>query len=426
MEAIRKALKFSGLKQSFIIYVLITFLLATTLSCLAIWGCISLQRYILPENEVYVAVTTSEENNGSIFVEIVMMDLEDFLKENTQDNDEYEDSSQSNVSYSIHEEKNTYAMLSFKRKLIYQASKIAMVALPLLFSLFAILLCGYVYYRRKLKQPITLLTMAAQRIANEDLDFNIVYDQEDEMGQLCTSFEHMRVMLKENNQNLWKALEDRKQLQQSVAHDIRNPIAIMQGYAQYLQLQLTNANPSKEKMMTIVENILQTSKRLERYTDSLRTISRLEEFVLQPQLIEFSSLFLTLQKDLALLTQHTNIQLLWENHVTQNQLYLDSKVLYRILENLISNAIRYAKTTITIQCSTKNSQLFTVVTDDGIGFNERILHAQQQHFHIDTQDENHTGMGLTICQVLCRKHNGYLQLTNNTHGGAKITFVLSS
>ena len=103
------------------------------------------------------------------------------------------------------------------------------------------------------------------------------------MGALCASFEQMRQTLKENNQKLWDMLEERRRLQGSVAHDLRNPIAIIQGYAQYLQLNLSGGGISKEKISFVVANILQTSHRLERYTDSLRTISRLEEDVYKRQ-----------------------------------------------------------------------------------------------------------------------------------------------
>ena len=57
----------------------------------------------------------------------------------------------------------------------------------------------------------------------------------DELGQLCAAFESMRQALVDNNRLLWDMLEERRALQASVAHDLRNPIAIMGGYVEHLQ-----------------------------------------------------------------------------------------------------------------------------------------------------------------------------------------------
>ena len=211
-----------------------------------------------------------------------------------------------------------------------------MIALPIFFSLAGILLCGLLFYRNKLKTPILLLTSATKQIADQNLDFQISYPSADEMGTLCASFEQMRQILKENNQKLWDMLEERRRLQGSVAHDLRNPIAIIQGYAQYLQLSLSGDKISREKISSVVANILHTSHRLERYTDSLRTISRLEELEVQVQPVNFASLSSDMREDLSLLTEEKNLELDWENTVVEEGLNLDTKILYRILENLIA------------------------------------------------------------------------------------------
>ena len=140
-------------------------------------------------------------------------------------------SDEQNVKYSVTKIENSFTALSPKRQLVYQASQIGMIVLPVFFSLTGILLCGLLFYRRKLKTPILLLASATQQIAEQGLDFQISYPRADEMGALCASFEQMRQILKENNQKLWDMLEERRRLQRSVAHDLRNPIAIIQGYS---------------------------------------------------------------------------------------------------------------------------------------------------------------------------------------------------
>ena len=80
------------------------------------------------------------------------------------------------------------------------------------------------FYKNKLKKPIDILNGASKKIANNNLDFKIQYDSKDEMGQLCSSFEKMRISLSENNSRMWRSMEERKRLNAAFAHDLRTPL----------------------------------------------------------------------------------------------------------------------------------------------------------------------------------------------------------
>lgn len=162
---------------------------------------------------------------------------------------------------------NHFESLTPKRKLAYQVSGIMMIALPLLFSMVGILLCGFFFYRYKLSKPLKLLSNATEQIASKNLDFTLSYDNKDEMGGLCRSFEQMRQVLDENNRALWKMLEERKLLQASVAHDLRNPIAIISGYAEYLQMNLSKESFTRERIATIADHIYLSAGRLKKSTE---------------------------------------------------------------------------------------------------------------------------------------------------------------
>ena len=223
-------------------------------------------------------------------------------------------------------------------------------------------------------------------------------------------------------------LEERRRLQGAVAHDLRNPIAIIQGYAQYLQLSLSGNKISREKISSVAANILHTSHRLERYTDSLRTISRLEELEVQVQPVNFASLSSDMREDFRSLTAVKILELDWEYTFVEAELNLDTKILYRILENLIGNAVRFANRKIKVQFSYCQRILTTTVSDDGPGFPQKVLNSKDSYAYayMGSDDENHLGMGLAICRVLCRKHGGQLTLSNSDQGGATIKFVLLS
>ena len=69
--------------------------------------------------------------------------------------------------------------------------KLPIVATPI-YSAFCIIAAALLFYRNRLKKPLVELRTASEKIANNDLDFSIDYDNNDELGQLCASFEIMR------------------------------------------------------------------------------------------------------------------------------------------------------------------------------------------------------------------------------------------
>ena len=75
------------------------------------------------------------------------------------------------------------------------------------------------------------------------------------MGILCGSFEQMRQTLRENYREMWNLLEERRLLQASIAHDLRNPIAVIEGYTEYLQMNLAKGKLNNQRVLKIAENL---------------------------------------------------------------------------------------------------------------------------------------------------------------------------
>ena len=76
--------------------------------------------------------------------------------------------------------------------------------LPILIYIGALFVTASMFYRLKLKEPLTLLKNGANRIIENNLDFAIEAKSQDELGQLCIAFETMRKTLLDNNRELWR------------------------------------------------------------------------------------------------------------------------------------------------------------------------------------------------------------------------------
>ena len=96
----------------------------------------------------------------------------------------------------------------------------------------------------------------------------------------------------------------------------------------------------------------------------------------------------------------------------------------QVFENLLSNAVRYAKSSISIQYALANDTLSITVSDDWPGFDDTALKSAVNPFYTTENKSNtgqHLGLGLNICKILCERHNGNIILSNGIETGASVT-----
>ena len=105
---------------------------------------------------------------------------------------------------------------------------------------------------------------------------------------------------------------------------------------------------------------------------------------------------------------------------------MDATLVHRMLDNTISNAVRYARSYIKVTVIWVEDQLIITVTDDGAGFSDEALRTATQPFYKENSENDHFGLGLSICNTLCQKHGGKLQISNQDQGGACVTMTIKT
>ena len=435
--------------------VFFTFCGVVSLSGLIIVACVSFRRYLLPdEDAAYLTVeqvmddgTTTSSTHWLPFGEETRLPILYWEEEGTAEGDEgtgrtnresifQEGDSLRTIihgpvmdaTYSIQKIERSYDTLTPKRKIAYQLCGVAMVAGPVLLSMGGIFFCGFYFYRKRLSAPLRLLADATEQIASQNLDFSLEYGCGDEMGALCRSFELMRRELAENNKAMWKLLEQRRLMQASIAHDLRNPIAIIRGYTEYLQINLPGGKISREKAERIAGNLNLAAKRLEQYTESVRKLNQMEDMKIDRRQLSAGEWMKDIREDLEIMAAGAGKTLCLENVLQEGSILADSTVLYRILENIFENAFRFARSTVHASFSMEGRRLQITVTDDGRGFPEEFLRREWNRAGLPLRherQEGHLGMGLTISRILCEKHGGSLELGNAVPHGGIVKMILA-
>ncbi len=318
----------------------------------------------------------------------------------------------------------TWQPLSTWDTVAYYGSYAAMVGLPVFYIAVGIGAAAAVYYRKKLREPITQLQNGVERIQEDNLDFHIEYDGDDELGRLCCSMEKMRRELRQKHKALWESLEQRKLLNASVSHDLRTPITVLKGYLDYLEKNIPQDKLKEDMLFDTVSSMQGAVNRLELYVKSVRDIEKIENIEIEKRSENVKLLLNELRSNVQQLTRDKEIII--SNDITIDKIQIDKGVFFRILENLLQNALRYAEEQVSINLSHKKDFLILTVKDDGKGFSAADLEKATTVFYSNDKEKQHFGIGLSVCKILCEKHGGLLYVGNQKEKGACVTAKLKS
>ncbi|MDQ0086932.1 signal transduction histidine kinase [Paenibacillus anaericanus] len=283
-----------------------------------------------------------------------------------------------------------------------------------------IILAAYLFYRNKLKKPIELINQSAAKIAEHDLDFSLRYESKDEMGRLCASLETMRSSLENNYREMWRMMEERKRLNAVFAHDLRTPLTVLRGYSDFLSNYIPHHKVSEEKLLSTVFAISKHTERIENYVATMNDVQKLEDISIYARETNARELVEQITSTAQMLGNQFAININVVNHIKDEFINVDPKIVLRVIDNLLSNALRFAKGYIEITLQVMGKELIIEVSDDGCGFSHEDLKQGTKAFYRTHSEESvHFGLGLYICKTLCEKHGGEFLLSNNEIGGAK-------
>lgn len=317
---------------------------------------------------------------------------------------------------SVEIRKNTESISEKYILLLDMADLFKCTVIPL-WSLICIVICGIIFYRRKIEKPVAILSGASENISNNRLDFSVEAPEENELGDLCLSFEKMRAALQDNNLEMWRQVEERKRLNAAFAHDLRTPLTVLKGQSEMLVKYAPKM--SEDKIVSTAEMMKRHIIRLENYVDTMSDLRRLEDIEVTKERIEVKEFEKQLRITGTAICKEKDFTL-FQNLSDRQSVKIDITVVMQVYENLLSNALRYTKTKIEVTVDRHNEFLMLIVADDGTGFTSKDLsNAMKPFYRAESESHNeHFGMGLNICKILCEKHGGYIQISNEN--GAKV------
>lgn len=395
MEKIKQQFYNMSLKKSLLLILSVALFLIIILSSTTVLLTSSLRQMILDNRTIHIAVDTaiiSENITGTYEI--------------SPSNDEYQ-----------------YSELANQDKFIYLSATVAMIALPTLYLVLGTIFIVKIYYRLKLALPIEQLNIGITNLTNNNLDFQITYNSNDELGRLCSTLEVMRNELIENNQKVWELLDQRKALTASVSHDLRTPITVLKGYLDYLLKNLPEKRVSDDVLLTTLKSMAHSSARLERYVECIQDIQKIEDIEISKTMVVGKDFLEEINNDFMIIAKNNHKDLVLEAKIVSKQLYLDKQIIFKILENLLNNAFRFANNGVKLTIMETVGYLEFVIQDDGPGFSKKDLENATTLFYSSQTNKGSFGIGLSISKILCEKYGGILKLLNNENGACAIVQI---
>ena len=311
----------------------------------------------------------------------------------------------------------------------------------LLITAVVALLGGAVTYfvsGRALK-PLREFSETVEKVQAQNLaDYTIEENKIAELDRLRTSYNKMLMRLSES-------FETQRQFTGNAAHELRTPLALIQA-----QLDLYHTTEHPESGAAAEETIQMVTEQNERLSKLVRTLLDMSELqtVARSDKIELQGLIEEVLTDLEPLAQEKNIELIQKaqsssdgrsdgteesvlvasvnsNEKPEDELILTGSdiLIYRMIYNLVENAIKYNRTdgTVTVSAKREKNEVVLTVADTGNGidesFREQIF---EPFFRVDksrSRELGGVGLGLAMVREIVRAHDGKIEVRGNEQGG---------
>jgi two-component system sensor histidine kinase KdpD len=237
-----------------------------------------------------------------------------------------------------------------------------------------------------------------------------------------------RELLSEMNKKVMIAAESEKLYKiilNSISHELRTPVTAISIAAAGLADDIMLDDPETKKILC--EDIIDSTKRLNRVVGNLLDIARLEsgKLKLNLQWHDVNDLVNAVvqknQKELSLHQFDKDIQ----NNVPM--ILIDFTLMEQVLDNLLYNAVVHSgeHSRISLKIFGNDENIFIAVKDNGSGIDEADAEKIFDKFYKSKYSKTGgIGLGLSICKSIVEIHNGSIIAENNSEGGASITVSL--
>lgn len=287
-----------------------------------------------------------------------------------------------------------------------------MIVLIMLFT-------GFFFIGSILK-PIQQISAITKKFAMGDFSVRIKNNNQDEIGELCTSINYMANELANT-----EAMKN--EFISSVSHELRTPLTAIKGWAETMSYDDSTSSDTMKKGINVIMN---ETERLSQMVEELLDFSRMQNghFTLQSATMDILAELgdaVLIYSDKA---KRENIKIIYDEPDMLPFVFGDKNRIRQVFINIIDNAIKYSSSgdTVTINAKSKNDIICITVSDTGCGIKESDLPRVKTKFFKANHTRRGSGIGLAVADEIITMHKGTLEVRSKENFGTTVVITLPS
>lgn len=234
----------------------------------------------------------------------------------------------------------------------------------------------------------------------------------------------------------WKALKQQDKLRRdmvaNISHDLRTPLAALQGYLETIILKADVIDKdNRDRYLSIA---IKQTQRLQKLIDNLFELAKLDAREHVPEFEQFSimELIYDIVNKFSMQAEEKNIDIKIDKHNENPIVLADIGLIERVLDNLLHNAIHYTPDNgkITIRLMVTEDHLIRVlVCDTGPGIKDQqqpLIFERFHQAHSPERSSGHAGLGLAIVKKIIELHKQTIWVESQPGKGSVFNFTLAS
>lgn len=287
------------------------------------------------------------------------------------------------------------------------------------------------WLRRSMFRPMNQLKDAMKKIAEGDLDTELVTKEKGEIKDLFDNFEIMRKQLKSTAEEKALVEKTNRELISNISHDLKTPITSIKGYVEGI---MDGVADTPEKMNKYIRTIYNKANDMDLLINELTVYSQLDAKSIPYRFhqISVTDYFGDCIEEVGLDLEQKGIHFEYTNEVENGvKIWADPEQLKRVINNIINNSVKYRRkedASISIHVADLKNQVRVDMEDNGKGIPKEDLEKIFERFYRTDASRNSaqggSGIGLSISKKIVEEHGGEIWATGEEGKGLAIHFTL--
>lgn len=314
-----------------------------------------------------------------------------------------------------------------KMKQVMMEIVIMLIGVLMLVSGFTSLYIYWIFVR-----PLKLLQEGTERIKEGNLEEDVEVLSDDEIGQVCQSFNEMRVKLKESVDDRMRQEQENRELISNISHDLKTPITAIKGYVEGI---MDGVADTPEKVDRYIRTIYNKANEMDVLINELSLYSKIDNNSIPYNFIKINvtSYFDDCVEDISMDLEAAGTKLKYQNDCKkETRVIADPEQIRRVIGNIVTNAMKYnqkEERILQIHVRPFDKDFVCIeIRDNGNGIAQKDLPLIfKRMYRTDASRNSSTGgsgLGLAIAKKIIDEHGGTIWAESESGVGTMIAFTL--